>query len=150
RGQSHSIVTNPLVTGPEMMSTLAASRGDSVGSGVVGGAVPVNDHCWLVAYHPRVVTAGQRCHVPRLGDELTAVVHPYREPSADVVLEVRRLARVGTRDGLDVVGPAPARLEHQPADFGDTYRDELDSTVRKLPHVRWSTEAHALRLLPQM
>src|SRR4051794_30129230 len=93
--------------------------------GVVARAVPVDDDDGLVTDHPGVVALGQRGDIARLGDELGAVVHPDAQPAAHVELHVRCLAAVGAGDGLDVVRPAPARLEDQPADLATTYLDDL-------------------------
>src|SRR3954468_13508164 len=89
----------------------------SVALGVVAGTKPVHDDRRLVAHDPGVVAAGQRGDVAWLGDELGPVVHPDRQPAADVVLEVRCRTARRVGDRLDVTGPAPARLDHEPPDL---------------------------------
>src|SRR5690348_12734600 len=81
---------------------------------VVARPVPVDDDDRLVAQYPRVVAPWQRGDVSGLGDDLGAVVHADRQPAAHVVLEMRSFAAVGIRDRLDIVRPAPPRLQHQP------------------------------------
>src|ERR1700733_9816815 len=112
--------------------------------GVVAGAVPVDDDNGLLADDPGVVAAGQRGDVAGTGDEFGAVVHADGEPSADVVLEVRCLAAVGLGDRLDVVGPAPARLEDEPADLGVAHLENLGAAVGKLAGFVWRVEGLVL------
>src|SRR4051794_18873918 len=119
----------------------------SVALGVVAGAEPVHDDRRLVAHDPGVVAAGQRGDVAGPGDELGAVVHADGQPAADVVLEVRCLAarRVGQR--LDVVGPAPARLEHEPSDLAAADLEDLRAAVGELARLLRGAEALVLGLL---
>ena len=86
----------------------------------------------VITDHPGVVPARQRRHVSRPSDELGAVVHPDRQPAGDVVLEMRRLAARRLGDRLDVVRPAPTRLENEPPDFAAADVQDLGPTVRKL------------------
>src|SRR5918912_464732 len=115
---------------------------------VVAGAVPVDDHDRLVAEDPGVVAARQRRDVTGAGDKLGAVVHPDRQPSRDVVLEVGRLAAVGTRDRLDVVRPAPARLQNQPPDLAAADLENLGAPVGKLARLVGRLEALVLGVVP--
>ena len=82
--------------------------------GVVAGAVPVDHDHRLVADYPGVVALGQGGDVAGPRIELRAVGHDHVQHALHVVLEVRRLAQVGARERLDVLGPAPARLQGQP------------------------------------
>src|ERR1700752_185400 len=115
-------------------STTASARGVEAVSGrrraapfstlgVVAGAVPVDDDRRLIADNPGVVAARKRRDVARAGDEFRAVVHPYSEPAAHVILEVRRLAALGLCDRLDVVRPAPPWLKNEASDFAPANLD---------------------------
>src|SRR2546421_1228488 len=119
----------------------------SAALGVVAGPEPVDDDRRLVAHDPRVVAAGQRGDIARLGDELGAVVHANRQPAADVVLEVRRLAagRVGNR--LDIVRPVPAWFEHEPPDLAAADLEDLRVALGELACLLRRTEALVLGLL---
>src|SRR5216684_5799424 len=99
---------------------------------VVARAEPVDGHHRLVADDPGVMAARQGGDVARAGDELRAVVHPDRQPAADVVLEVRCRTAVGAGDRLHVAGPAPSGLEHQPPDLAarsEEHTSELQSRL---------------------
>src|SRR5919198_62538 len=115
---------------------------------VVARAVPVDDHDPLVADHPGVVAARQRGDVTWAGDKLGAIVHSDRQAAAEVVLEVGRLAAVGTRDRLDVVRPAPAGLENQPPHLAAADLENLGAPVRKLARLVGRLEALVLGLVP--
>src|SRR5690606_21215459 len=97
------------------------------------GTVPVDDHGGLVADHPAVVARAQAGDVTGAGLHLGAVVHQDAEAAAHVVLEVRCLAALGPGDGLDVVGPPPAGLEHQAAHLGAADGDDLGVAVGGFP-----------------
>src|ERR671936_1517050 len=114
---------------------------------VVTGAVPVDDHNRLVSDDPGVVAARQRGDLAGAGDELGAVVHTDRELAGDVVLEVRRLAAVRSGDRLDVVGPAPARLEGVPADLAVADLENLGAAVGELACLVGLPESLVLGLL---
>src|SRR5271165_3761599 len=101
--------------------------------GVMARANPVDDDGWLVADDPGVVSARKRCDVARAGDELRAVVHPDRETSAHVILEVRRLAALGLGDRLYVVRPAPARFEDEAPDLASADVKNFGAPMRKVP-----------------
>src|SRR5450755_3079193 len=118
--------------------------------GIVARPVPVDDHHRLIAHDPRVMPAGQRGDVPRLGDHLAAVVHPDRELTTHVILEVRRLAAVGPSDRPDVIRPAPARLKGHSAHFGATDRENLCPPVRKLARLVGLSKALVFGLVPHM
>src|SRR5215467_11200515 len=68
-------------------------------------------------------------NIPWAGDELDTVVHLDRQPAADVVLKVRRLAAPGARDRLHVLRPAPAWLKHQPPDLAAANVEDLGATI---------------------
>src|SRR3954462_3274979 len=119
----------------------------SVALGVVAGAEPVHDDRRLVAHDPGVVAAGQRGDVAWLGDELGPVVHADRQPAADVILEVRCLAARRVGDRLDVIGPAPARLEHEPPDLPAADLEDLRAAVGELARLLRRAEALVLCLL---
>ena len=108
--------------------TPRSERGGSA-LGVVGRAPPVHDDDRLVADDPGVVALGEGGDVTRDRVELAAVGHLDPEGALDVVLEVRRLAEVGARDRLDVVGPAPAGLQREPADLAVADVEQLDQAV---------------------
>src|SRR5512135_889132 len=71
----------------------------------------IDDDRRLVADHPRVVAGRQQRDVAGAELVFAAVVHPYAQTAGHVVLEVRRLAALGSGDGLDVGRPAPAGLK---------------------------------------
>src|SRR5580658_842724 len=75
---------------------------DRVSRGVVARAVPVNDYDWLVPYDPGVMALWQRGDVAWSGVELRTVGHHDVQGSFQVVLEVRRLAELSSRDWLYV------------------------------------------------
>src|SRR5919204_3259777 len=115
---------------------------------VVAGAEPVDDHDGLVSDDPRVVAARQRGDVAGAGDHLGAVVHPDRELAAHVVLEVRGLAAVRVRERLDVVRPAPARLEDEPSHLAVSDLQDLGAAVPELADLVRLCKAFVLRRLP--
>jgi hypothetical protein len=115
------------------------------GTGVVAGAVPVHQDHRLVSHHPGVVTLRQRGDIAGPGVELGAVGHHDVQRSGRVVLEVRRLAQVGARDRLDVVRPAPAGLQGEPADFGAADLDEVHGAVGERAGLVGGLEALLLR-----
>src|SRR5690606_11422097 len=82
----------------------------------------------------------------RPGDELRAVVHADREPPGHVVLEVRRLAAFGLGERLHVVRPAPAGLEHEPADLAAADLDDLGPAARKFAQLVRMLESLVLTL----
>src|SRR6185437_17035759 len=86
-------------------------------------------------------------HIAGSSDHLGAVIHPDGETTTEVVLEMWRLAAVGTGDRLDVVGPLPARLEGQPADLGAPHRDDLGLAVREVAPLVRAPEALVLGLV---
>src|ERR1700733_3601151 len=83
---------------------------------VVAGAPPVDDDDGFVADHPGVVAGGQRGYLPGRRIERAAIGQLDPQCACHVVLEMRRLAQVGARDRLDVLGPPPPRLEDEPSD----------------------------------
>src|ERR1700684_2826920 len=125
----------------------AWTRGVSRFLGVVARAEPVHDRDRLVSEHPCVVPARKRGDVSRARDELGAIIHPDRELSADVVLEVRSLAAGGTGDRLHVVRPSPSGLEDHPADLAVADRDDLGMAIREIPDLVWRAKALVLGLL---
>src|ERR1700694_3289376 len=90
--------------------------GGGSGLRVVARAVPVDQHNPFVTDDPGVVSRGQRGDIawPRL--EFGAVGHADVEHTGGVILEVRGLAQLGAGDRLDVLRPAPARLQREAAD----------------------------------
>jgi hypothetical protein len=52
-----------------------------------------------------------------------------------VVLEVRRLAAVRSGDRLQVIGPAPAGFEDEPADLAAADVEDLGAAVGELAHL---------------
>jgi TetR/AcrR family transcriptional repressor of nem operon len=64
-----------------------------------------------------------------------------------VVLEVRRLAAVGLRDRLQVVRPAPSRLEDEPPDLRVRHLEDLRVAVRELADLVRLSEVPMLGLL---
>src|SRR4051812_32522343 len=101
------------------------SVGASAGLRVVARPVPVDHHDLLVADDPGVVAARQGRDVPGTGDQLGAVVHADRQPAAEVVLEVRRLAALRVRDRPHVVRPPPTGLEDEAADLATANVEDL-------------------------
>src|SRR5579884_2597001 len=83
--------------------------------GVVGEALPVDDHHGLVTDHPGVVSRRGDHHVAGPELVLGAIVHADAHASRDDVARVRALAALGLGDRLDVLRPAPARLEDRTA-----------------------------------
>src|SRR5271166_2403792 len=114
---------------------------------VTARAEPVDSHHGLLADDPGVVAARQGGDVTGAGNELSAVVHPDRQPAADVVLEMRRLAASGARYRLHVLGPAPPRLKHQPPDLPAGDLEDLGAAVRKLARLVRCLEASVLGLV---
>src|SRR5579872_3455005 len=94
----------------------AADAGGGLGGGVGAGAVPVDGDHGGVADYPGVVAGGEGGDLAGDGVELGAVGKTDPKLSGHVVLEVRRFAQVGAGGGLDVLGPAPAWLQHQAPD----------------------------------
>src|SRR4051794_14458888 len=90
------------------------------------------------------MAAGDRQHVPRSGDELGAVVHADAQATAHLVLEVLDLAAVGAGKRLDVVGPAPPGLEHEPADRPAADLEDLGAAVGELANLIGLIEALVL------
>ena len=66
--------------------------------------------------------------------------------SAHVVLEMGREAAFGIGDWLHVVGPAPARLEYEPAYFAAADLDDLGAAVRELAYFVGGLETAVLGL----
>src|SRR5271155_3750619 len=114
---------------------------------VVARAVPVDDHHGLVSYHPCVVSARQRGDVAGLREQLGSVVHPDRELSAHVVLEMGRFAAAGLCDRLHVLGPPPAGLEHQAPYLAAADRQDLRLAIRELPRLVGCSKALVLGVL---
>ena len=114
---------------------------------VVAGPEPVDDHDGLVPDDPRVMPARERRDVARLGRELRAVVHADREAAGHVVLEVRRLAALRPGDRLQIVGPTPPWLEHEPADLGIPHLQDVGVPVRELADLVRVAEPSMLGLL---
>ena len=79
--------------------------------GVVDHAGDIDNHDRLVADHPGVVAGRQQRDIAGAELVLAAVVHAHPEAAGYVILEMRRLAALGTGDVLDVRRPAPAGLE---------------------------------------
>src|SRR5271166_5330546 len=113
---------------------------------VVAGAEPVDGNDRLIADNPGVMTTRERRDITRTGDELAAIVHANRQPPAHVVLEMRRLAAVGLRDGLHVVRPAPSGLEDEAPHLPTTNLDDLRPSIGKLAHLVRALEAAMLGL----
>ena len=90
------------------------------------------------------MTARKRGDVAGLRDELRSVVHQDPKASADVVLEMRSLAALGLRDGLDVVRPAPPGLEDEASDLGSSDVEDLGSAIRELARLIRTLEALVL------
>jgi hypothetical protein len=57
---------------------------------------------------------------------------------------MRSLAALGLRDGLDVVRPAPPRLEDEAPDLGSSDVEDLGSAVRELARLIRTLEALVL------
>src|SRR5260370_16761415 len=93
------------VTGPARGSPL----------GVLRKPLPVDHDARLVPDDPRVVAGRDDAEVSRTELHLFAVVHDDLHPAGYEVAHMGGLATVGLRDGLDVLGPFPARLELRPA-----------------------------------
>jgi hypothetical protein len=80
--------------------------------GVVGEALPIDDDAGLVADDPCVVAGRQDGEIAgTVFHFLAAVGHDEFHSPGDEVAGMRGLAAIGLRDGLDVLGPAPAWLE---------------------------------------
>jgi hypothetical protein len=75
------------------------------------------------------VALGQRGDVAGPGVELGAVGHHDVQRPGHVVLEVRRLAQLGTRQRLDVLRPAPPGLQGEPADLGAADLEQVQGAV---------------------
>src|SRR3954471_13593762 len=99
---------------------------------VVGGAPPVDDDDGFVTDDPGVVPGGEGGDLAGDGVELPAVAAADPQGPGDVVLEVRGLAPPGAGDRSDVLGPAPPRLQGQPADLGAADVDQVHPAVREL------------------
>src|SRR3954468_12044579 len=65
--------------------------------------------------------------------------------TSDHVAHVMDLAQLGLRDRLDVDGPAPARLVHDPAERSVVQLDDLEPAAAKHAHVVWSIETALLK-----
>ena len=148
------IVTSTVreITGAPRVQLRRLGRGQrrrlplSSAPGVVAGAVPVDHDHRLVADHPGVVALGQGGDVAGPRIELRAVGHDHVQHALHVVLEVRRLAQVGARERLDVLGPAPARLQRQPADLGAADPQQVQRAALELASLVGSGEALLLCL----
>src|SRR5438270_2830688 len=108
----------------------------------------VEHHAGLLADDPGVVP---RRHVKRLAWPelaLAAVVHPQRHAAFQDVADVVYLARIGPGDRLDVLRPAPARLEDAAPDRVAVQVDQLDAAraLRELPHLIRVLEALSSKL----
>src|SRR5260370_561761 len=124
----------------------AAARARGSLLGVVARAPPVHDDHRLVAHHPRVVALGQRGDVTGPGIELGAVGHDDMQRALHVVLEVRGLAQVGARERLDMVGPAPPRLQGEPPDVGAADSQQVEGAPVEGAGLVGRAEALLLRL----
>src|SRR5918999_1036819 len=82
--------------------------------GVALEAAEVEEDAGLVADDLSVVTRRDGDHVAGPRFALGAVVHDNAHATREHVAEMRRLARVGPRDWIDVLGPPPAGLELDP------------------------------------
>src|SRR5438034_11292804 len=80
--------------------------------------------------------------------QLAPVGHPHGTFAFEHVADVLDLAAVGAARRLDVLRPAPARLERPPPDLVSVQVDELDLAlaVFKLPDLVWRAELFALDL----
>src|SRR5262249_37507829 len=113
--------------------------------GVALQAAEVEQHAGVLADDPRVVP---RRHVEGIaGAELTlaAIVHPQRHAPLEHVADVLDLARLGARDRLHVLRPAPAGLERTPADRVSVQIYELDAALAadELPYLVRALKAFA-------
>jgi hypothetical protein len=89
----------------------------------------------LVADHPGVVAGRQGRHLAGSGVQFGALGGEDPQGPGHVVLEVRCLAQVRAGERLDVLRPAPARLEHEAADLRASDRDDLGAAEGELAHL---------------
>src|SRR5580700_9012990 len=115
------------------------------GLAVVAGAVPVDYHDRLVADHPGVMSGRERRNVAGTRVKLRPVCHLDPQHARSVVLKVRRLAQLGSRDRLDVHRPAPARLARQAPDGSAADAHEIDATFLDHPFLVRGSECLVLR-----
>jgi len=80
-------------------------------------ATPVDHDHRLVADNPGVMARRKHAYLARSDLELVPVRFPDPERAGDVKLEVGRLAKLRARHRLDVLRPAPARLNRVAADL---------------------------------
>src|SRR5207302_3859698 len=85
-------------------------------------------------------------HLAGLAVELGAVGHEDAQPPGHLVLEVRRLAPLRARRRLDVLAPAPAGLEGQPADLGAGDAHQVEAATFEGPGLVRGAEVTQLRL----
>src|SRR4051794_15234786 len=95
----------------------------------VGRDAGVEEHARLVAERPGVVPGLRDHDVPGVHGHLGAVVVPDGHAAGDADAGVPDLAGVGAGDRLDVLGPAPARLEGAAAEREVAERDDVHVTV---------------------
>jgi type I restriction enzyme, R subunit len=110
---------------PTMPAVLAQLRR----LGVVLHARDVENHGRLSAYRPSVV-AGR--DIERLAGsklEFLAIVHSGGDTTRNDVSGVGLLAAISSRNGLDVLRPAPPRLEHRPPDRYVRQRHEIEPPI---------------------
>ena len=115
--------------------------GSSRGLRVPAEPAEIEQHARLGALGPGVVPGRHVERLARREGVLGAVVHADGHAARDHVADVRDLAAVGAGQRLDVVGPAPARLERPPPDRTAAEVHQVHPAVRgERPHLVRSFE----------
>src|ERR1700689_1301261 len=111
---------------------------------VVAGTEPVHDLHRSVPDAPGVVSLRQHGHVAWPGVKLRAVCHDHVQHPGNVILEMRCFAEICTGQWLDVIGPAPARLQQEHADLAAAYLQQLKLAALEAAGLIRSLEALVL------
>src|SRR5204862_2919186 len=111
---------------PTRSSTTRTRMPRGSGFGVLRRALELHPDEGLVPEHPGVVARGDPVGVARSEIDRCPILVLDVDPAGDDVTKVLGLAAVGSDDRLDALGPAPARLEREPADLRLADLDDVD------------------------